>query len=91
MNNQSNKFGYYQCPCCAYYTFQEPATGHYDICPVCYWEDDPIQHADPAYEGGANQVSLNQARINYRDLGVTEPPFKRYVRPPKQEELPDER
>lgn len=32
------KNGKYKCPCCGYYTLDE--RGGYDICPVCFWEDD---------------------------------------------------
>jgi len=28
----------YSCPCCGYLTL--PERGAYDICPVCFWEDD---------------------------------------------------
>ncbi|WP_208025565.1 CPCC family cysteine-rich protein [Niastella caeni] len=34
------KFG---CPCCGYKTFKHEPNGSYDICLVCYWENDPIQ------------------------------------------------
>lgn len=49
----------YRCPCCGYYTFEnEPATtlhdACFDICPVCYWEDDPVQLEDPTFAGGAD-------------------------------------
>ena len=30
----------YKCPCCGYYTFDHVLDESYDICPVCYWEDD---------------------------------------------------
>ena len=48
--------GKYKCPCCGFYTFDEKPDGNYDICPVCFWEDDPIQSEDIEYEGGANRV-----------------------------------
>ena len=38
------------------------AESNYGICPVCGWEDDPIQNNDPAYEGGANSINLTTAR-----------------------------
>ena len=41
----------FACPCCGYKTFAEQPNGHYDICEVCFWEDDPIQFDDPNYEG----------------------------------------
>ena len=28
----------YKCPCCGYYTLEDEE-GHFDICPVCFWED----------------------------------------------------
>ena len=36
--------------------------GGYEICDVCDWEDDPVQFGEPDYAGGANKISLNQAR-----------------------------
>ena len=45
----------------------------YDICPICFWEDDGVQFADPDYEGGANEESLNAARANFRSLGASSP------------------
>ena len=56
----------YACPCCLYYTFEEKPSGTYDICPVCYWEDDIVQLADPDFSGGANDVSLNLAKENFK-------------------------
>lgn len=53
------------CPCCQQATLEEPA-GSYEICPVCGWEDDPVQAEDPDYAGGANHESLRQAREMYR-------------------------
>jgi hypothetical protein len=76
------------CPCCGYLTLEEPPPGTYDICKVCFWEDDPVQFRDPDSAGGANAVSLNQARRNYAEHRVSEPRFKRNVRPPRPEEQP---
>ncbi|MVX63384.1 hypothetical protein GKZ28_06705 [Clostridium chromiireducens] len=33
----------YKCPCCGCFTFDEEPDGNYDISPVCFWKDDPIQ------------------------------------------------
>jgi hypothetical protein len=33
-----------------------------------WWEDDPVQSADPNYRGGANHPSLNEAKENFRNL-----------------------
>lgn len=50
---ENNKFA---CPCCGYLTLDE--RGGYDICPVCYWEDDA--YLVPS-EGGFIGVRLNGA------------------------------
>ncbi|MDD4807476.1 MAG: CPCC family cysteine-rich protein [Oscillospiraceae bacterium] len=36
------------------------------MCPVCGWEDDGVQLDEPDLEGGANEMSLNEAREAYR-------------------------
>ena len=56
----------YRCPCCDNFTLEEKPPGTFEICPVCGWQDDPGQYDEPDYEGGANDMSLNQARANYR-------------------------
>ena len=53
------------CPCCGQFVFEEK--GAYEICPVCGWEDDPYQRRNPDFAGGANSLSLNQARRYYHD------------------------
>src|SRR5437588_8116600 len=73
------------CPCCGFYTLDQPH-GSYDICPVCFWEDDPVQFRDPAYRGGANRVSLEEARRNFRAYGATDGDVSDYVRPPRLDE-----
>jgi hypothetical protein len=40
--------------------------GQYEICGVCDWEDDPVQAADPHFAGGANELSLVEARRVFR-------------------------
>ena len=66
----------YPCPCCEQPALVEKPPGTYLICPVCGWEDDPVQFADAHYTGGANRVSLAQARENFRRLGVSDPDRK---------------
>jgi Zn finger protein HypA/HybF involved in hydrogenase expression len=52
-----------KCPCCDNKTLSE--RDNFEICPICGWEDDNIQGADPNYCGGANGISLNLARDIY--------------------------
>ncbi|MBL1704243.1 hypothetical protein DXB51_09685 [Bacillus cereus] len=46
----------YTCPCCGYETLEEEPPGTYEICSICYWEDDEVQFNDPDFEGGANEA-----------------------------------
>ena len=41
--------------------------GDYDICPVCGWEDELMQLADPDEEDCTNHMSLNQAREAWKN------------------------
>ena len=78
----------YACPCCGYLTFKERPPGTFDICPVCGWEDDEVQFRNPGYEGGANSVSLDQARENFSAFGAIDQESLRSVRKPLPEEIP---
>lgn len=49
-----------RCPVCGQYEFSRK--DDYDICEICGWENDGLQYDDPDYEGGANEMSLNQAK-----------------------------
>ena len=60
----------YFCPCCGYDTLTVEPPGTYDICPICFWEDDPFQYNDPTFTGGANRVSLVQGQMNFENYGV---------------------
>jgi len=72
------------CPCCGYYTLETKEK--YDICPVCFWEDDPFQRDDESLSSGANRVSLTEARKNFREFGACEAAMLPYVRKPTAEE-----
>ncbi len=74
------------CRCCGNLTIS--MRGYFEICPVCYWEDDEEQFSDPDYEGGANGISLKQAKKNYAEFGASEKRFSACVRKPKKDELP---
>lgn len=78
----------YKCLCCGFLTLSEEPPGTFEICPVCYWEDDNVQAANPDYQGGANPVSLNQARQNFIEFGAATRGAVRRVRPPLPEEIP---
>lgn len=72
------------CPCCGFLTLE--SYGHFDICDVCFWEDDLLQRGKPDYGGGANVPCLNEARENFRAFGACEREALEFVRPPTDEE-----
>lgn len=76
----------YQCLCCGNYTLTEKPEGNYDICPVCFWEDDPLAAANPDEACSCNRVSLHQARRNYAEFGACSKDMLSHVRPPLEEE-----
>jgi hypothetical protein len=82
------KFAMHKCLCCGFLTLTEQPLGAFEICPVCYWEDDNVQAANPDYEGGANTVSLNQARQNFIEFGAATREAVKRVRPPLRKEIP---
>jgi hypothetical protein len=77
----------FACPCCRNLTLSE--RGGWDICPVCFWEDDGQDDHDAAVvRGGPNgALSLEEARRNYLAFGACDERSKVHVRPP----LPDEK
>ena len=52
-----------KCACCGEYSL--PPASRFEICPACGWQDDDVQNDDPAFAGGANDVSLEQAQREY--------------------------
>jgi hypothetical protein len=78
----------FTCPCCGYRTLAGPP-GSYEICEVCFWEDDGVQLLDPAYRGGANGPSLMECQTNFQRFGACEERFLDDVRPPRDQESRD--
>jgi hypothetical protein len=74
------------CPCCRYLTLD--MRGGFEICPVCWWEDDgqSDNDADQVRGGPNGNLSLSQARTNYRQYGAISPEFVNLVRIPTPEE-----
>ena len=76
------------CPCCGHLTLQ--GRGSYEVCPVCFWEDDGQDdpHADEVWGGPNGSLSLTAARENYRRIGAVDEASLPRVRPPRPEESP---
>ena len=79
----------YTCPCCGYQSLLNPPPGTFDVCPICFWEDDNFQFEDPELAGGANQVSLRAAQANFQEFGASSLHLERRVRQPKSDEVKD--
>lgn len=72
----------FTCPCCGYEVFASPP-GSYDICPICFWEDDVSGLWFAADGCGANhEVSLIAAQVNFVQFGACVREMAKNVRPP---------
>ena len=71
--------GPFQCPCCVSFTLD--ARHDWDICPVCFWEDDVLE-TDPLNPSPSNHgLTLAEARANFRLIGACEPAMLEHVCP----------
>lgn len=61
------------CPCCGRASLTERSS--YQICKVCWWEDDGQDNNDADFvRGGPNyRLSLTQARVNFLVHGISDP------------------
>ena len=70
----------FQCPCCDHVTLAEK--DRWEICSVCFWEDDGVDVDSPDCCSGANHgLTLRQARQNFAEFGACEPEMRRNVLP----------
>lgn len=77
------------CLCCGYKTLDIDM--HFDICDICFRQDEPICHRDPYFVGGANgDVSLHQAQQNFIDFGACDKESVDSVRKPTNEDEYDD-
>jgi len=62
----------FACPCCGYPTLCE--RGAYEICKLCFWEDDGQDDADEVLPGPNHGYSLAESRRNFERYLVMYPP-----------------
>jgi hypothetical protein len=76
-----------RCPCCDFRTLEE--RGGYNICPICFWEDDGDWALDDELcRCGPNHgKTLGEGREHYRHYGAADIEMVAHVRPPKAIEL----
>ncbi len=73
------------CPCCGYRTLRE-GPGAYEVCAVCFWEDDD---SEPAAISGPNGISLIEGQQRYLSRGFVHPEDRTRTRPPRPHEARD--
>ena len=65
----NDNIGRLDCPVCGLQSaYVEPES--WEISDRCGWEDDPIQRAQPNFDGGANRDSLEQYRQRWRQDSI---------------------
>ena len=67
----------FQCPCCDYFSLDRLA--EYDICRVCYWEDDGNDLNSLDAHSGPNHMTLREARTNFREFGACDNAMQKKV------------
>jgi hypothetical protein len=54
-----------ECPCCGYLTL--PSGGGYDVCSVCYWEDDGKPSSELDSYSSVNHSTLREYREKFEE------------------------
>ena len=73
------------CPCCGYATLE--TRGDYEICPICFWEDDGQDDMDAHDDRrGPNRCSLASARRSFLVAGASHVEDRASVRMPNSED-----
>lgn len=77
----------YRCPCCRFKTLFGRAA--FEICKVCFWEDDgqDDQDADIVRGGPNDSLSLRRERVNVAEFGACEGRSVSNIRKPLPDEL----
>lgn len=75
----------YACPCCKYYSFVDYDDAFFEICSICFWQND-TNELDKC--SGANHgLTLRQAQINFLKFGACDERFIGSTRKPREYEL----
>ncbi|EII3193272.1 hypothetical protein ABZY26_000628 [Listeria monocytogenes] len=84
----------HRCACCNSLTIE--VRGEFEICQVCYWEDEAYSHYQNIStiedllnirSSANNGLTLLEARQNFKQFGACELAMKQFVREPTEGEL----
>lgn len=53
------------CPVCGYFTLEERDA--FDICGICFWEDDGVDDSEETEESGPNHMTLKEGRMIFQE------------------------
>lgn len=70
-----------ECRCCGHLSLHE--RGSYEVCPVCFWEDDGLQ--DLERMSGPNHMTLRDGKENFNRIGACSEDSLRHVAPDAHE------
>jgi len=75
------------CPVCGFRTLPRyPRYNRFEVCPICYWEDDGIGEQPEM----VNSVSVREARRNFSACGAFHPKFANQTRDPTADDERDD-
>jgi hypothetical protein len=79
-----------QCPCCGCFTIRNDNEIVVNICGICGWQYSSKEKKHPDIITGLNNISLNEARKNYKKYKVSDVKFleNNWLREPLADELP---
>lgn len=72
------------CACCHHVSL--PVLGNYEICPVCYWEDEGEGFGFDEPSSANHGLSLRQGNINFGEFGACEKSVLVFVVPIEERE-----
>jgi Cysteine-rich CPCC len=86
-DNQGNHWTH-PCPACGYYMFSA-LNEQSEICLICGWQNDLVDLQEMYHPMGPNDVSLEEAQKNFKEIGAKAPKSLGHVRPPTKEDMRD--
>jgi hypothetical protein len=84
----ANVHGDITCLCCGYKTLGEREA--WEICPICFWEDEPITDPYVGTGGPNGSLTLHEAQKNFMAIGASVRGSLTHVRQPTHTDRRDQ-